>query len=80
MGSVDVRIGVTYSAREIELQLGDDTDHGELHEMIDGVLGGDGAVLWITDKRGREVGIPSDKVTYVEIGSDSEGRAIGFSS
>lgn len=80
MGSVDVRIGVTYSAREIDLQLPDDTDRDELRDSIDETLGSDASVLWITDKRGRQVGIPSDKVAFVEIGSDSEGRAIGFSS
>lgn len=80
MGSVDVRIGVTYSAREIDVQLAKDTDAEELRERIDSTLGGDSAVLWLTDKRGRIVGVPSDKVAYVEIGSDSDGRAIGFSS
>ncbi|MEZ5238436.1 MAG: DUF3107 domain-containing protein [Microthrixaceae bacterium] len=77
---MDVRIGVTYSAREIDLQLPDDTDRDELRDSIDETLGSDASVLWITDKRGRQVGIPSDKVAFVEIGSDSEGRAIGFSS
>lgn len=80
MRPVDVRIGVTYSAREVDVQLANDTDADELRETIDSTLGGDGAVLWLTDKRGRIVGVPTDKVAYVEIGSDSDGRAIGFSS
>lgn len=80
MGSVDVRIGVTYSAREIDVQLANDTDAEELREKVDSTLGGGSAVLWLTDKRGRIVGVPSEKVAYVEIGSDSDGRAIGFSS
>lgn len=80
MGIVDVRIGVTYSAREIDLQLADDADRDELRKSVDDTLSGDGGVLWVTDKRGREVGIPSDKIAYVEIGSDSDSRAIGFSS
>ncbi len=77
---MDVRIGVTYSPREIDLQLADDTDREELRQRIDETLGGDGGVLWLTDKRGRVVGVPTSKVAYVEIGSDEDGRSIGFSS
>ncbi len=80
MGAVDVRIGVTYSAREIDLQVGDDIDREALRSQVDEALGGEAAVLWLTDKRGRQVGVPADKVAYVEIGSDSDGRSIGFSS
>ncbi|MFV0315593.1 MAG: DUF3107 domain-containing protein [Microthrixaceae bacterium] len=80
MGSVDVRIGVTYSAREIDLQLEDDTDRDALRTQVDEALGGGDGVLWLTDKRGREVGVPAGKVAYVEIGSDSDSRSIGFSS
>lgn len=80
MGCVDVRIGVTYSAREIDLQLAGDTNAEELRETVDSTLGGKSSVLWLTDKRGRIVGVPSDKVAYVEIDSDSDSRAIGFSS
>ena len=80
MTPVDVRIGVTYSPREIDLQLADDTDREELRRTIDETLGSDGAVLWLTDKRGRAVGVPTSKVAYVEIGSDDNGRSIGFSS
>lgn len=80
MGPVDVRIGVTYSAREIDLQLSDDTDREALRKQVNDALDGRDGVLWLTDKRGREVGVPADKVAYVELGSDSDGRSIGFSS
>lgn len=77
---MDVRIGVTYSAREIDLQLADDTDREKLRKQIDQALGDEAGVLWLSDKRGRVVGVPSSKVAYVELGSDSDGRSIGFSS
>ncbi len=80
MGQVDVRIGVTYSPREIDIQLADDTDADELRNRIDSALSGDGSVLWLTDKRGRVVGVPADKVAFVEISSEDDGRAFGFSS
>lgn len=77
---MDVRIGVTYSPREIDLQLAEDTDPAELQERISTTLEGDTSVLWLTDRRGRLVGVPASKVAYIEIGTDSGGRSIGFSS
>jgi len=76
---VDVRIGVTYSPREIDLQLADDTDRDALHKLVEEVLTGEG-VLWLVDRNGREVGVPSKKIAFVEIGSDRENRSFGFSS
>ena len=54
---MDVRIGVTYSPREIELQMAEDTDRAELKARVEAVLGSDEGVLWIEDRKGREVGV-----------------------
>ena len=77
---MDVRIGVTYSPREIELQMAEDTDRAELKSRVEAVLGSDGGVLWIQDRKGREVGVAADKITHVELGSATEARPMGFSS
>jgi hypothetical protein len=77
---VDVRIGVTYSPREIELQMADDTDRAELKSRVESVLGADEGVLWLQDRKGREVGVPAEKIAYVELGSATESRPMGFSS
>jgi hypothetical protein len=74
---VEVRIGVTYTPKEIELELGDDADRDELVKRVETALSGDG-VLWITDRRGRQVGVPAAKVAYVEISSSHEERRVGF--
>jgi hypothetical protein len=37
-------------------------------------------VLWVTDRKGREIAVPADKIAYVEIGSASDARPMGFSS
>ena len=76
---MDVRIGVTYSPREIELQLAQDVDRAELKSQVEKVLASETEVLWITDRKGREVGVPSSKITYVELGSAEESRPMGFS-
>lgn len=77
---MDVRIGVTYTPKEIEVELGDDADRDQLRKDIEGALANGEGVLWLTDKRGRTVAIPSAKVAYVEIGSPSDERRVGFSS
>jgi len=75
---VDVRIGVTYTPKEIEIELGDDADRDQLRKDIEGALANGEGVLWLTDKRGRTVAVPSAKVAYVEIGSPSDERKVGF--
>ena len=75
---MDVRIGVTYSPKELDLDLGDDVDRQALKKTIEDALSDDDGVLWMTDKRGREVAIPSSKVAYVELGSPEDERRIGF--
>lgn len=78
MPNVDVRIGVTYSSKEIEVELGGDADATGIKADIEKALGGGGGVLWLTDKRGRQVGVPAEKLAYVEIGAPGDERRIGF--
>ena len=75
---MDVRIGVTYSPKEISVELPDETDREALKQRIADALAGDDNVLWLTDKRGRDVAVPAGKVTYIEIGSESATKPIGF--
>lgn len=77
---MEVRIGVTYTAKELEVDLGDDADTDTIRDDIDAALAGEGAVLWLTDKRGRRVGVPTDKVAYIDIGSPEDARRIGFAT
>ncbi|HZT64395.1 MAG TPA: DUF3107 domain-containing protein [Acidimicrobiales bacterium] len=73
-----VRVGVTQAPREIEVELADDADRDQLSKSIDEALGRPEGVLWLTDRRGRKVGLPSAKVAYVEIGAPGEDRRVGF--
>lgn len=75
---MDVRIGVTYTAKELDIELGDDADGEALQSQVDAAIGGGVQVLWITDKKGRRVGVPTEKIAYVEIGSPAAERRIGF--
>jgi Protein of unknown function (DUF3107) len=75
---VDVRIGVTHAPREINVEMDDGIDRQKLKADVAAALADDDAVLWLTDKRGRDIGIPSSKVAYVEIGTADNDRKIGF--
>ena len=77
---MDVRIGVTNTMREIDLDVDDSIERDQLKDHIEKALSSDEGVLWIADKKGREVAIPSAKVAYVEIGSPADGRTIGFTA
>ena len=76
---MQVRIGVTHSPKEIEIEA--EVDDGDaLVDQITKALGGAEPVLWLADRRGRRVGVATDKITYVEIGSDVGDRRVGFSA
>lgn len=75
---MDLRIGVTQAPRELSLELADDIDREELKTRIGAALSGATDVLWVTDKRGREVSVPSAKIAYVELGTPEGDRRIGF--
>ena len=75
---MDVRIGVTQSMREIDLDLDDADDRDALKARVNEAMADETGVLWLTDKRGREVAVPSSKIAFVEIGSPTESRTIGF--
>lgn len=75
---VDVRIGVTYTSKEIDVELGDGADPAALRADIEAALANEAGVLWLTDRRGRQVGVPVVKVAYVEIGAPGDERRIGF--
>jgi len=75
---VVVRVGVTQAPREIEVEMSDDTDRAALSKSIDQALGKADGVLWLEDRRGRKVGLPSGKVAYIEIGAPGEDRRVGF--
>jgi uncharacterized protein DUF3107 len=75
---MDIRIGVTHAPREIEVELGEDADAESLVAQVEKVLGADTGMLWLTDRKGRRVGVPAAKVAYVEIDVATDERRVGF--
>ena len=73
---MDVRIGVTYTAKELEVELPEGADAAQVKADVEAALSSSG-VLWLTDKKGRQVGVPAEKIAYVDLGSP-DSRRIGF--
>ena len=74
---MDVRIGIVQTAKELEVELSEEIDRDTLLRQVEEALSGD-AVLWLTDRRGRRVGVPVARVAYVEVGAPSPDRRVGF--
>jgi len=75
---VDVRIGITQTPKEIEVELSDDADREKVLIDMEKLLKAGEGVLWLTDRKGRRVGVPVPKVAYVEVGAPMAERRVGF--
>ena len=75
---MDVRLGVTYSPKELTVELADDTAADAVRTAVDEALTNPDGVLWLTDRKGRQFGVPVSKLSFVEIGSPDDGRRVGF--
>jgi DNA-binding MurR/RpiR family transcriptional regulator len=73
---MEVRIGVVYSAKELSVELEGKGD--EIVANIEDALKGGAPIIWLTDKKGRRVGIPSDKVAYIEVADEDQAKRVGF--
>ncbi len=77
---MDIRIGVTQTPKELEVDMGDQVDGEKLVEDIKAAMAAENTMLWFTDRRGRRVGVPTQKLAYVEIGATGSDRRVGFSA
>jgi hypothetical protein len=75
---VDVRIGVQQTPKEIEIEMASNVDRSEVRASIDAALADAAGVLWLTDRHGRDIAVPSAKIAYIELGSSDSERRIGF--
>ncbi|HEX2053438.1 MAG TPA: DUF3107 domain-containing protein [Actinomycetota bacterium] len=73
---MEIRIGVVDSPKEITLEVKEGVE--ELIKRVDDALTGDISILWLQDEKEKRVGVPSNKVAYVEIDPESAPRSVGF--
>lgn len=75
---MEVRIGVLHSPKELSLEIDGKPD--DVAKAFDDALKKENSVLWLTDAKGRRVGIPAERVAYVEIETESGAKRVGFGS
>jgi hypothetical protein len=75
---MDVRIGVIQTAKEIYVELDSGADTEELRARVADAITGKEAVLWLIDRNGRTIAVPSERIAYVEIGAGDSERRVGF--
>ena len=75
---MEVKIGVVYSAKELSIELDGKAD--EIVAAMEDALRGGAPVIWLTDKKGRRVGVPVDKVAYIEVAEEDTAKRVGFGS
>ncbi|MDQ4097301.1 MAG: DUF3107 domain-containing protein, partial [Actinomycetota bacterium] len=76
---VNIRIGMIYTPKELELELEEGTSDQIVKEITKAVAD-DTPMLWLTDRKGRRVGVATGKLAWVEVGPESEARRVGFSA
>ncbi len=75
---MDVRIGITQALKELEVEVADDKGREKLIDELTGLLEKGDGVLWLTDRRGRQVCVPVHKIAYIEVGTSTDERRVGF--
>jgi hypothetical protein len=73
---MDLRIGVVHTPKELNLELDGTAD--EIVGKIDAALAEGTPILWVTDSKGRRVGIPTGRIAYVEVDEDGANKRVGF--
>ena len=73
---MEIRIGVVYTARELTVETDDSVDG--VAATIEAAMSKGDSLLWLTDTKGRRIGVPVDKIAYVEVAADAGGRKVGF--
>jgi hypothetical protein len=74
---MDIRIGIVQSMKELDVELPDDADQDQITRDVEAALESE-KVLWLTDRKGRRVGVPASRIAYVEFAKSASERVVGF--
>ena len=73
---MEVRIGVIHTAKELAFET--DAEPDAIISTLEDAIKNGAALVWLEDGKGRKVGVPADKVGYVELVVDDGSRKVGF--
>ncbi|MEI6709811.1 MAG: DUF3107 domain-containing protein [Actinomycetota bacterium] len=74
---MEIRIGIVQSMKELEVDLGSEANVDQVTRDVEDALAND-SVLWLTDRKGRRVGVPAGRIAYVDLGNPTGDRVVGF--
>ncbi len=72
---IEVKIGVRRAPKELILEL-DEKPDAVIKKVNDAMAKSDG-LLWLTDSKGKQIGIPSEQIAYVEVEPEGH-KSVGF--
>ncbi len=75
---MELRIGIAESPQILEVELEDDVDRDALKTEVEAALAGKSKILWVTDRKGKELAVPANQIGFVELGTSDAQRKIGF--
>lgn len=70
-----VRIGIADTNKVVEIEV---DDSAKFENAVEESYSGDSSLLWFEDDKKRRIGIPRDRLSYVEIETDRASRNVGF--
>ncbi len=73
---MELRIGVVHTPKELTIELDGTAD--EIVGTIDKALANGTAIVWVTDTKGRRIGIPAERIAYLELDEDADNKRVGF--
>ena len=73
---MEIHIGVVHTPKELSLELDGTAD--EIVGTIDKALANGTAIVWVTDTKGRRIGIPAERIAYIELDEDADNKRVGF--
>jgi Protein of unknown function (DUF3107) len=73
---MEIRIGVVHTPKELSVELEGTAD--EIVATIDKALSDGTAIFWVTDTKGRRIGVPTARIAYIEVDEDGANKRVGF--
>jgi hypothetical protein len=73
---MEIRIGVIYTPKELTLEPQGTPD--DVVKMVEKALSDGAAMIWFEDVKGHKVGVPADKLGYIEVDADEGSKRVGF--
>jgi len=73
---MEVRIGVIHTPKELVFE--SDATPDSVSETLEDAIAKGLSLVWLEDGKGRKVGVPADKIAYVELLVDDGSRKVGF--